>query len=44
VINGRGICNKERMKARRDAHENGAWVREAANAYARKKASKTIAA
>lgn len=44
VINGRGICNKERMKARRDAHENGAWVREAANAYARKKASKTKAA
>jgi len=44
VINGRGICNKERMKARRDAHENGSWVREAASAYARKKASKTIAA
>jgi ring-1,2-phenylacetyl-CoA epoxidase subunit PaaA len=44
VINGRGICNKERMKSRRDAHENGAWVREAASAYARKKASKTIAA
>ena len=44
VINGRGICNKERMKARRDAHDNGSWVREAATAYARKKALKTIAA
>jgi ring-1,2-phenylacetyl-CoA epoxidase subunit PaaA len=44
VINGRGICNKERMKARREAHNNGSWVREAASAYARKKASKTIAA
>lgn len=44
VINGRGICNKERMKARREAHENGSWVREAASAYAKKKASKTIAA
>jgi ring-1,2-phenylacetyl-CoA epoxidase subunit PaaA len=36
VIKGNGICNKERMKARREAHENGAWVREAALAYARK--------
>ncbi len=44
VINGRGICNKERMKARREAHNNGSWVREAANEYARKKAAKTIAA
>lgn len=44
VINGRGICNKERMKARREAHNNGSWVREAASAYARKKAAKTIAA
>lgn len=40
VINGRGICNKERMKARREAHENGSWVREAAVAYARKKAAR----
>jgi len=44
VINGRGICNKERMKARREAHNNGSWVREAASEYARKKAAKTIAA
>lgn len=36
VINGNGPCNRERMKARIDAHENGRWVREAAEAYARK--------
>lgn len=37
VINGAGPCNKQRMHARRTAHENGAWVREAAAAYAKKK-------
>jgi ring-1,2-phenylacetyl-CoA epoxidase subunit PaaA len=36
VINGKGICNKDRMRARRDAHNNGTWVREAAEAYAAK--------
>lgn len=36
VISGNGPCNHERMKARIDAHENGRWVREAAEAYARK--------
>lgn len=36
VINGNGPCNRERMKARIDAHENGRWVREAAEAYAKK--------
>lgn len=40
VIKGNGPCNKERMKARRDAHANGAWVREAAMAYAEKQANK----
>lgn len=45
VINGKGICNEERMRARRDAHEKGSWVREAAEAYAdKRKAEKTIAA
>ena len=39
VINGRGICNKERMKARRDAHVNGNWVREAVTEHERKKKS-----
>lgn len=33
VIKGNGPLNKERLKARRDAHADGAWVREAAEAY-----------
>nr|WP_223274550.1 1,2-phenylacetyl-CoA epoxidase subunit PaaA [Salibacter halophilus] len=37
VIKGNGPMNKERLKARKDAKDNGAWVREAANAYAKKK-------
>lgn len=36
VVRGNGPMNRERLKARRDAHENGAWVREAAEEYARK--------
>ncbi len=44
VISGNGICNRERLKARRKAHDEGAWVREAANAYASKRASATVAA
>jgi ring-1,2-phenylacetyl-CoA epoxidase subunit PaaA len=38
VISGNGPCNRQRMKARRKAHDDGAWVREAALAYAEKKA------
>jgi ring-1,2-phenylacetyl-CoA epoxidase subunit PaaA len=37
VISGNGPCNRQRMKARREAHDNGAWVREAALAYAEKR-------
>src|SRR5688572_10534185 len=44
VIRGNGICNKERMKARKDAHANGAWVREAAMAYAAKRKGEPVAA
>ncbi len=36
VINGNGKCNKQRMDARNKAHDEGEWVREAANAYALK--------
>lgn len=36
VVKGNGPCNKERMKARVDAWENGEWVRDAAMAYAEK--------
>jgi ring-1,2-phenylacetyl-CoA epoxidase subunit PaaA len=34
VISGSGPCNAQRLAHRRRAHENGAWVREAAAAYA----------
>jgi len=34
VISGDGPCNAERLERRRAAHEDGAWVREAAVAYA----------
>jgi ring-1,2-phenylacetyl-CoA epoxidase subunit PaaA len=36
VIKGNGPCNQQRMAHRRRAHEDGAWVREAASAYAAK--------
>ncbi|TKV26402.1 1,2-phenylacetyl-CoA epoxidase subunit A [Arthrobacter sp. NamB2] len=38
VLAGRGPCNAQRMERRREAHEEGAWVREAAIAYAEKQA------
>jgi len=44
VIAGNGPCNRERLEARRQAHEDGQWVREAASAHAAKRARKTEAA
>ncbi|MEU0515783.1 1,2-phenylacetyl-CoA epoxidase subunit PaaA [Amycolatopsis sp. NPDC006125] len=38
VVAGNGPCNTERLARRRQAHEDGAWVREAAAAHARKMA------
>lgn len=43
VIKGNGPCNKERLTARQKAHADGAWVREAALAYAEKKAKRQAA-
>jgi ring-1,2-phenylacetyl-CoA epoxidase subunit PaaA len=40
VVKGNGPCNKQRMAHRRRAHEEGAWVREAADAYAAKQAAR----
>lgn len=40
VVKGNGPCNRERLEARRSAHENGTWVREAATAYAEKQSKK----
>ncbi len=43
VIAGNGPCNRDRMAARRAAHEDGAWVREAALAFAQKHSRKAAA-
>ncbi|MGX1702695.1 1,2-phenylacetyl-CoA epoxidase subunit PaaA [Microbacterium sp. NPDC055357] len=40
VLSGRGPMNAERIRNRRNAHDEGAWVREAAAEYARKQAAK----
>ncbi len=40
VLAGNGPCNRERMAARRKAHEDGAWVREAALVHAEKKSNR----
>jgi ring-1,2-phenylacetyl-CoA epoxidase subunit PaaA len=37
VLQGNGPCNRQRLKARVKAHEEGAWVREAALAHAEKR-------
>ncbi|MFE9562556.1 1,2-phenylacetyl-CoA epoxidase subunit PaaA [Streptomyces sp. NPDC006487] len=44
VLKGNGPCNEERIGQRRAAHEEGAWVRDAAAAYAEKQAAATAAA
>jgi ring-1,2-phenylacetyl-CoA epoxidase subunit PaaA len=41
VIRGNGPCNAQRMAHRVGAHADGAWVREAASAYAAKQAART---
>jgi ring-1,2-phenylacetyl-CoA epoxidase subunit PaaA len=38
VVGGNGPCNAQRMAHRRAAHEDGAWVREAATAFAERSA------
>jgi len=43
VVKGNGPCNKERLEVRRRAWEEGKWVREAAEAYAEKKAKRKAA-
>ena len=42
VVKGHGPCNKERISARKNAWDNGKWVRDAAMAYAEKKEDKEI--
>lgn len=43
VIKGNGPMNKQRLKARKKAHDEGLWVREAAEAYAAKHSNKYVA-
>ncbi|MEU6758888.1 1,2-phenylacetyl-CoA epoxidase subunit PaaA [Streptomyces sp. NPDC046685] len=40
VLKGNGPCNEQRISQRRKAHEDGAWVRDAAAAYADKHVNK----
>jgi ring-1,2-phenylacetyl-CoA epoxidase subunit PaaA len=39
VLQGHGPCNRERLEARRQAHDAGRWVREAATAWSAKQAA-----
>jgi ring-1,2-phenylacetyl-CoA epoxidase subunit PaaA len=41
VVKGDGPCNRERLAARRQAHDEGAWVRAAAATYAAKRQGTT---
>ncbi len=43
VLAGRGPCNQERIAARQRAHDEGAWVRDAALAFARKRRDRRAA-
>ncbi len=44
VVKGNGLCNHDRLQARVQAHEEGAWVREAALAHAAKRAEREAVA
>src|SRR3954465_12953075 len=43
VVKGDGPCNRERLAARRKAHADGQWVREAALAHAEKHSEQAVA-
>ncbi|MEO6956257.1 MAG: 1,2-phenylacetyl-CoA epoxidase subunit PaaA [Antricoccus sp.] len=43
ILAGDGPCNAERVSNRKAAHDEGAWVREAATAYADKQAARLAA-
>ena len=40
ILRGDGPCNAERVERRKAAHDNGAWVRDAATAYAKKQSNR----
>jgi ring-1,2-phenylacetyl-CoA epoxidase subunit PaaA len=43
VVAGDGPCNRQRMQVKTRAHQDGVWVREAALAYAEKRAERAAA-
>jgi ring-1,2-phenylacetyl-CoA epoxidase subunit PaaA len=43
VVAGNGPCNRDRLRTRVKAYEEGRWVRDAADAYAAKKAARAKA-
>ncbi len=44
VVKGNGMCNRDRIAKHVAAHEDGAWVREAAKAHAKRQATRQEAA
>ncbi len=42
IIKGNGPCNKQRVATRKQAYDEGAWVRKAANAHAEKKRKRKV--
>ena len=44
MVAGDGPCNRQRIRQRQDADTNGAWVRDAALAYAEKRRTRAQAA
>jgi ring-1,2-phenylacetyl-CoA epoxidase subunit PaaA len=42
VVKGDGPCNRQRLRARKKAHDDGEWVRDAAMAYAEKRRQQQI--
>ena len=43
VLKGNGPCNRDRLRTRVEAYEQGAWFRDALVAHAEKQAAKTAA-
>ena len=43
ILAGNGPCNRERLARRQNAHDDGAWVRDAAKAWAAKQAARQAA-
>jgi ring-1,2-phenylacetyl-CoA epoxidase subunit PaaA len=44
ILKGNGPCNRERVATRRQAWEDGEWVRQAATAHAEKQKARKLAA